>query len=392
MPLFTVPYIGADGSRRRISVFAEDAADAIRASEISEQAILTEEVKENRLYEIWERLQHPPPKRSEQTLFLNTIATMIEVGRPLRGIDEIAARYKSIRPDSDALQMATSVPDTLRACRIEDSAVLLAEVGEKSNSTASALRQAADGMEEMERIRGQLGKALIGAGIKLLVGLGLIIAMPMVFGTIFSQMAADAGVSPEGGGLAYQVLTTLYAVYTNGWPFVVLGAVGAIVSWPLLWKAFRKYPPLSFINDMLALNRGLLFVASFRPLYEAGIPAPTAVRLIMRQESGKNAKIYSNMLERLDSGETISDVLASDEEWPDDLRTGFIGFELATNEARERIFNSTVDLLDRKRQNAAAKVANIAGAVGLIMIVSGILLAALGGYLPMMNMQNDMGR
>jgi len=110
---------------------------------------------------------------------------------------------------------------------------------------------------------------------------------------------------------------------------------------------------------------------------------------MLERSKGRQRELYEDALERNKEGRELGQVFES-EEWPNIIAQNLKGFEQQNIDGRHAILTNLSEALTEMFIQYSEKIANSMARGSMIVLISSILLFALGFYVPMMTMRMTM--
>jgi len=110
---------------------------------------------------------------------------------------------------------------------------------------------------------------------------------------------------------------------------------------------------------------------------------------MLERSKGRQRVLYEEALERNKEGRELGLVFDS-EEWPQIIQQNLKGFEQQNIDGRARILSNLSEALTEMFIQYSEKIATSMSRGAMAVLISSILLFALGFYVPMMTMRMSM--
>lgn len=386
MAYFVIKYIGQAGNVLRKPIEALTREEAISRSGIPSKIIQGVEV--DHIGAVRTALTQKRLPLNEQVLALVTIASKLEAGStPGKSIME-SVDAERIGVSATELGACEIASDYLKTLRFDDTAVLLAEAGVKAGNLADSLKRAAAVIRERVKSKKEFAKPMKAAAINFAVGVGAGIGFPIFGGNMMHSFLADQKLPIQQNMLSH-VLMWLSEFYMTSWPIMLVAILAAYSFRRRLWDLVRHWPIFNLFDNRIRCRRGLDFVQTYQLLTESGSTGPQVIRFLLERSNGHTRVLYEECLQLLTEGRELG--LAFDgDEWPRIIAQNLKGFEQQTLDNRSRILSNLTEALSEMFVHYSEKIASAMSLGALIVIISSILLFALGFYVPLMTMRMTM--
>ncbi len=383
MAYFLIKYIGQEGGVLTKPVDALTREEAISKSGIPSKII--QSVSVDHLGGIRNALTDKRLPKNEQVLALVTIASKLESGKTSsRAIIE-AVDYEQIGITKEQFDACEFPADYLTVLRFDETAILLAEAGDKSGKLADAFKRAASVIREREKTRKEFAKPMKSAAINFVVGVGAGIGFPIFGGRMLYKFIYEQNFPIEPSVLS-EVLMGLNSFYSNYWPFLLLTIALISVFRAKLWSVVRYWPFFQLFDNRIRVRRGLDFVQTYQLLTSSGYTNPMVFKFLLERAKGQQRKMYEDALQRLKEGRELGEIF-DDPEWPRIIAQNLQGFEQQTPDGRERVLSNLSEALTEIFVQYSEKIAGSVAKLSMIILLSSVLLFALGFYVPLMTMR-----
>ncbi len=382
--IYELSILEANGAVKKLSLEASSQAEAIEKSGYSPDRIVS--AKRDFFARIKGLVNNRAPDMDTQAVFLQVLSGLLSSGRP--AIEAVHSLLKSMgkKVNVNKIDLADQleVSKILEALKFDQSAIVLAQVGEESGKLADLLGVAAQNIMKRISAGSEMRKGMAMGGIYFLVGIVMLTVFPLY---IVPQMQRLIN-HPKSKFISNQVtevLLSLYDIYTTMYPVLFIALAVIFVFRKQIWLLIRTQPVISLVYDFQRTSRGLNFLQAFRPLYEAGVVTERAIQLLRDRASGEMFTIYEQMYKGIITGEDISSVLDTDD-WPLVIRQGFVGFAGLDHKQRVPVIDQLMESLNLDRLAISRSIGRVLNMIGLVTILTGIYLVAQGFYIPIMSM------
>ncbi len=381
---FDISVLEADGSVKKINVEASSKEEALLKADIQEDRVVS--IRKNYLSALTGILVSKAPNLETQAVFLQVLAGLISSGRPV--FEAVTSLLKTMGSKVNAgnldLKDQLEVSRILDSLKFDQSAVVLAQVGEESGRLSELLGVSAQNIMKRLGASSEMRKGMAMGAVYLLVGIAMLTVFPIYIAPQMHKIISHPK-SNFASNIMTDLLLTLNDIYTTMYPVFGLIAVLIFLFRGHAWLLVRTKPFFSLIYDYQRASRGLTFLQAFRPLYEAGVITERAILLLRNKATGEQYRIYDEMYQGIVSGEDISTVLDTDD-WPMVIRQGFIGFASLDHKQRVPVIDQLIESLNLDRTAISRAIGRTLNLLGLVTIISGIYLVAQGFYIPIVSM------
>lgn len=389
MASFLIKYIGPDGHVLHHSEIASTREQAI--SQAGQSGIpegIIQSVQPDLLGGLRRILFEKRYPTNQQVLSLVTLASKLESGKtPGRAIRE-AVDYEEIGITKAQMDACEVPSDYFKVLRFDETAILLAEAGDSSGNLSDALHRAADVMREREKSRKEFAKPLKMAMINFVAGTLAAIGFPLFGGTMLHKFIYEQKF-PITPTFASKTLMFLNSFYQEYWPFILVAIAVIFVFRSRVWMAVRDWPFFTLFNNRARVRRGLDFIQSYNLLSASGYTNPQIFKFMMERAKGAQIAVFQQAYERLKEGRELGAVF-DNAEWPKIIGQNLSGFEEQGVDARKRVLDNLINALSAIFTDYSERIAALFSKIALIVIMTSILLFALGFYIPMVTVKVSM--
>lgn len=381
---FDLSILDSDGSVKKITINSLTKEEAIQKSGYSDDRIVS--VKRNFFGSVVRQFSNKPPELDAQAVFLQVLAGLISSGRPAyEAVNSLLRSMgKRINSSNVDLKDQLEISKILQELKFDESAIVLAQVGEESGRLSDLLGVAAQNIMKRLGASSEMRKGMAMGLIYFIIGVLMLTVFPLYIVPQMQRLISHPKSNFTSNAVT-DLLLSLYEIYTTLYPVFIITAAVIFLLRGKIWLAIRAQPVISLIYDYQRTSRGLTFLQAFRPLYEAGVVTERAIQLLRDRASGEIYKIYNEMYQGILSGGDISSLLDTDH-WPLVIRQGFIGFASLDHKQRVPVIDQLIQSLDLDRTAISRSIGKILNLMGLVTILSGIYLIAQGFYIPIVSM------
>lgn len=383
MAYYVIKYIGQEGSTLAKPIEAVTREEAISKSGFQARNIQSVEI--DHLGAIRASLTEKRLPLTEQVLALVTSASKLEAGRtPGKAILESVDLAKlGMEPaDFGGCERAS---DYLKLMRFDDTAILLADAGDRAGNLSDALKRAGNVLRDRMKTKKEFAKPMKAAAINFVVGVSAGIGFPIFGGRMLEEFIYKQKM-PITPTILSHIMMWLEWFYTTYWPIVLVALCVAFVFRSKVWDGIRRWPVFNLFDDRLRCKRGLEFIQTYRLLTASGFTNPAVLRFMFERSKGRQRLLYEQALERNNEGRELSSIF-EDDEWPKIISQNLKGFDHQAIDGRHAILNNLSEALTEMFIHYSEKIANTMARASMLVLISSILLFALGFYIPMMTMR-----
>ncbi|MCF5382115.1 secretion protein [Pseudomonas syringae] len=386
MAYFVIRFIGQEGSILTKPIEALTREEAISKSGFRASNIQSVEI--DHLGALKASLTEKRLPISEQILALVTIASKLETGRtPGKAVAEAVdlARLGLSQPD---LANCDTPADYFKLMRFDETAILLADAGAKAGNLADALKRAAAVMRDRMRTKKEFAKPMRAAAINFTVGVASGIGFPIFGGGMMYEFIYKQKF-PITPTVLSKTLMGLNHFYTTYWPVVLIMLITTLLFRNKVWETVRSWPFFNLFDNRIRCQRGLAFIQTYQLLTASGYTNPQVLKFMLDRSKGRSRDLYEDALQRIKEGRELGNIF-DNEEWPKIISQNMKGFEQQNLDGRARILTNLTEALTEMFVNYSEKIATRMSLGSMLVLISSILLFALGFYVPLMTMRMTM--
>lgn len=386
MAYWLIRYIGDSGSIETCpTIVAESREQAIALSGRPRQYI--HEVKIDHLGALKAAFERKFPP-VEQVLMLSAIGSKVASGKTFGKAIKESVPYQRLGIAYVDLDKCETPKEYFEALRFDETAILIADAGDKAGRLAESLFRAAKALQERINAKKEFGKAMQQGLLYSVLGLLFMIGIPLWAGGTLHDFIDVQRIPLKLNGLS-QIIMFLHMVYTQYSIFVIAVFGGLLMFREKIWENIRTLPVFSFINERMKVSRGLNFVTSYQLLLSSGFNNLQSFKFLATRSKGLTHRLYREAAERLTEGRQLADVFDSPE-WPPILHQNLLGFEEQGPGGRDMILSNLSEALRAYYLQYSARVSRAASLVGFGMMILTILMFAIGFYMPIVNLNSAM--
>jgi type II secretory pathway component PulF len=386
MAYFVIKYIGQEGSIVEKPIQAVSKEDAIAKSGLKARNV--ESVSLDHLGAIRASLTEKRLPTSEQVLALVTVASMLETGKtPGKAIAD-AVNLKKLDLTIADLAQCEHPADYFKLLRFDETAIMLAEAGDKAGNLAEALKRAGNVMRDRVKTKKEFAKPMRKAGLNFFVGVGAGIGFPLFGGKMLYEFILKQKLPIVLNPLSH-IMMWLNDFYLNFWPLIIVALIAAAFFRNRIWDLARDWPGFSLFNNRIRCQRGLEFIQTYEMLAKSGWTNPQILQFLHDRSKGRTRDLYREALarnvERREIGQVFDEV-----EWPPIISQNMKGFDAQTLEGRDRILDNLSEALTSMFVHYSEKIADTVSLGAMLVLIASIMLFGIGFYVPMVTMRMTM--
>lgn len=329
--------------------------------------------------------------QDQQAVILAQLGGAIESGQSAnKTLIRLMAEDRNLKKQIPKVERMTLVSERLEALEFDFQAVLMAQIGERTNTLGPSLLDANETLLWRRDVLAELRKGLLGRLFMIVFAVAMLLGMSMFMAHMTSQFTEGTNGLKMEINPGLQIMLSINAIVTAyWWAFVAVGLL--IVSFrKRLLALIDQFPVLSVLSEYLKLQRGMRFLTAYKPLFDVGVPITAALEQLIRASRGSDKRIYSAMLDRMRRINAPLSRLIDRSEMPKILRQGFRGFEDKETGVQERVMSTQLRLLQAQTRMTLGRIKVVLMTLSLITVAAVILLMAMG-YLAMSSLSPDMG-
>lgn len=381
---YTVSSIASDGSIQRQDIQASSAEEATRLSgkPLSRIESVSASVWRNFLHQ----LQNPAPSLEHQSALLSNFSSMLISGAPPGvAFNTVLTRDRQLGKKSEAASKIPLVSGKLKLLQFDQQIVMMAEIGESAGDLGGTLSTAVDDLIERKKTQSEFKKALAVPVLMLVFGLGAMIITPWFAKEPLDKITAIRGLKFEPNVLT-DMMNGIYWITANAWWALLAGIATLFIYRRPLWQLIRTRPPFTRINDVIKIQRSLLFLMSLRTLLRANIPVSQAVRQIRDSNTGETRDALDRMVTHFKGGGQLSTSLRA-EDWSELLIDGLSGFDNILRDSRDVVLNRLIQLHKERVKTVNGKLIALIATTGTLMGLLSVFMIFGGMTFPLMGIQ-----
>jgi type II secretory pathway component PulF len=320
-----------------------------------------------------------------QLLLLSQVSTLVQSGGDASGIREIIGEMPELTgvTSDPRFRYCSTVTEYLSLCGVDTVTMMIVRSGEESGRLAESAEEAVVDIEK----RIELKKATKGDVTKgvfyVVAGFSMAIGMSILLNPIILQLMEGDRIAVNFGTNMLLLLNNLFTSYILITAGVIGGSVFAIRELFQRYNWFRDIPTVKSFNNYKKVVRSLNFISTWRPLYLSGVPMMKAIEQVRDGMTGMDRVAMESMLEDIRVGRSLTQSLRK-EYWSTAFRVGMKPFDNANDDSKKRLLFRIQSLLQTEVQTLGKKLGLIMLSIGMVAAMTGVLLMALGFYMPML--------
>jgi type II secretory pathway component PulF len=386
MAYFLIRYLGQAGRLESMGAEAETKEQAMQNCGLPRQLI--DNVVPDHFGGIKAALLEKKLPLVEQALNLTAISSKLQSGKTFAKAVEESVDYKKLGVSSQKLEACAAPKDYLELLRFDDTAILLADAGDKAGRLPESLTRAAHSIKDREATRKEFGKAMMQGILYITLGFAFLIGIPLFAGSTLHDFITVQRIPLTLNSLS-KVIMALYALYT-GYYMVIGGALVAIYLFrDRIWDMTKTLPLLRFFNERAKIKRALGFVESYQLLLASGYTNPQCLRFLHQRSKGKAHALYAQAIERLEEGSALSGIFENDD-WPAILHQNLQGFEQQSPSGRDIVLSNLAGALKEYYLMFSGRISQLCLMAGMGFILFAIMLFAVGFYMPLISLNQGL--
>lgn len=380
---FEISYLDPKGGRSLLKVQARSEHEARTLAGIPDNRILS--VTTNKFAALMAKLTDNKPSMDVQANILNLFSVVIGSGAPVsRSFDKIVSGYEIFTSKMADVRASDVVSEKMAILGFDKQIILLAEIGEKTNTLDEVMAGAADDMIERKKVLGDIQKALIPSIVIVIFGILITIGLPLFVVEDVLDIMASPGIKFEAN-FATDAIILIGTKVPETWPFLLGGTIAVAVTYKLWWKYVRRFPVLSIIDDFFKQGAAYNFISSFLPLYKRGLPLAQSVEMVAKMMRGEAKQAFDSLMQHLSSGGAVSGGFTHPY-WYPQLRQAMEGFDDIQDSGKAVLLSKMKPLLTSQIAKSGGKINAIFGGVGMTLALGVTFLIFMGMMWPMMTM------
>lgn len=267
MAYWQIRYIGESGSiETSSSIKAESREQAI--SLFGRPPAFIQQVKVDHLGAVKAAFEKRFPP-VEQVLMLSAIGSKLASGKTISKAIKESVDYARLGLTFAELDKCETPKEYFTKLRFDETAILIADAGDKAGKLAESLFRAAKAIQERINAKKEFGKAMQQGLLYTILGLLFMVGIPLWAGGTMHDFIEVQRIPLQLNTLS-KVIMFLHMMYTQYFVFLIAAVAALYVFREKIWDNIRTFPVMSFINDRMKISRGLDFVTTYQLLFANG--------------------------------------------------------------------------------------------------------------------------
>lgn len=377
--IYVVSYIDSRGEPSSLKVDAANKEEARWNSKIPERRITS--VREDVIGRLAEAIELTTPDAKNQAVFMQTLSSALSSGRTVhQGVSNLLESSKWLAPKKEKLENCESLSDYLKLFKFDKFSILMASAAEKNGRYSEALRESSQYLLNKEKISTEVSSELRLGLTYIFLGLAFFIVIPLFIGSTIEEMINGAmNLKPNNFTLFLIGMGNLIRGY--GWFFVAI--IPFVVFYrKILWRLLKGLPFFSLFHQKRLLDRGTQFLSVYKMLRRSGFVDTDIIYELLSFSRGESRDIYGRIYAHLASSDDLSSAF-DEEDWDPTVRDGMSIISDVNDEEQANILEAMEVTMQLQNIHAARKVSKALSRVGFFLMLSSVLAAVLGFYLPL---------
>ena len=380
--LYTIAYRDARGALAHTEVDADSVDDAKAKSGVNPKRIKS--VKEKGANALSKLLESSPPL-PVQIAVLASVGASVTAGRPVdvEFMEQVKADPQ-LRGKADEIRKLTLTSERMRHLKFDETAVMLTEVGERTQTLGKSISDSAKMLSETYKLQSMMSKGAKPQIILLIMLLFVLCGMPFMFAPIFEQLGPDSGVRVETNG-GTSLLFGIKWLVENAWMVALAAVVGLVVMWSKLWRWLRFRPFFRQFDELDKAKRAMRFTTAYIPLDSAEVSATEVLSRFRDTSKGVDREVYAAMYKEVEKGRPMSQTF-DPTRWPQAFIRTVSGIEQINTELRAETLMTVKGVLSLLMDRITEKLVGTFKLLAWLILFAVIGIMLYGVYLPLMTM------
>lgn len=325
------------------------------------------------------------PSQTEQAIFLLNIAPQMTSGkRSIREVfDSYLSRDKRFVIDRTKYTNAMNIEDFLDALGFAVNVQLLAKAGSDSGDLPTALKEAAEFLQEEEARKGAIAKKIGGGIFYSCAAVAMAVFGSMGFSKQLKDMENDIGIPFEYNLASETMFAVDWFFSTYGIFVIALLGVAFIFRKEILAVA-DNWPVMSQINRITRIQRGINFLSLFSLLRRSGKTDPDALHYMATNSSGTDVDIYNELASVTARGRPLYEGLR-EKDWSPTILAGLGELEELDAASAHTTMKAIIGGQKQELTKAGEALATTLEVTGMVSLVATILIVIIGFLLPILS-------
>ncbi|OUS27836.1 hypothetical protein A9Q99_13840 [Gammaproteobacteria bacterium 45_16_T64] len=377
---FIVNYIDSKGGQASLKIEATTKEEARWNSKIPERRIVS--VSEDFAGKLAFLLEPPRPDVKNQAVFMQTLSSSLSSGRTVhQGVESLLTSNGWIKYKNESLTECEGLSDYLKLFRFERFAILMARAAEKTGALSAALREVSRYLLTQERIRAEVSGELRLGIIYIILGLAFFTIIPTFIGPTLLEMSTGNHPSIKPNYFTLALITAGELIRGYGY-FVLIGVAVSISQYKFLWQYIRKAPFFNLFYKKQLLDRGTQFLSVYRMLRASGFVDSEIIYELLNSTTGETREVYGRIYAHLATSKDIQDAFEPDD-WDPVVIDSMSIINEVDDEEQQHIMSALEDTMQLQNLHAARSISKALSRIGFILMLSSVVAAVVGFYLPL---------
>lgn len=325
------------------------------------------------------------PSQTEQAIFLLNIAAQMTSGkRSIRDVfDSYLSRDKRFVVDRGKYVNAMTIEDFLDALGFSVNVQLLAKAGSDSGDLPTALREAAEFLQEEEARKGAIAKKIGGGIFYSGAAVAMAVFGSMGFSTQLKDMENNIGI-PFEYNLASDTMFAVDWFFSTYGLLVIVFLGAAFVFRKQILTVADNWPVMSQINRIARIQRGINFLSLFSLLRRSGKTDPDALHYMATNSTGPDVDIYNELASVTARGRPVYEGLR-EKDWSPTILAGLGELEEMDATSAHTTMKAIIGGQKQELVKAGESLATTLEVTGMISLVVSIMVIIIGFLLPILS-------
>ncbi|MBV1882311.1 MAG: type II secretion system F family protein [Pseudomonadales bacterium] len=377
--IYLVHYLDSQGQLTNVRVDADSRDEARLLSRIPERRI--EMVREDIVGRISLALTPPGPPSNSQAVFMQTLSSSLSTGKTVKSaLLSLVAEAKWLKYDEDKLDQCEELADYFRLFRFDKNAILLAQTATKTGKYVEVLQQASRYLLDQEKIKSEVSAELKMGITYIIIGTLFFLLVPLFIGASLEGIKTGSAAMFKPNAVTNALIA--WGNMISAYWFVPVFVIPVVIWYRvILWQLIRGLPFLRVIHQKIKLSRSVRFVGSYRLLNDVGIVDSGAILSILQASSGEDAEVYKRMYAQLATSETLGATFDL-QSWPVAVKETMSVFGEVDEAEKVKILRALEETLHMEHLHVSRTLSKTLARIGFVLMVSCVLAAIIGFYLP----------
>lgn len=326
-----------------------------------------------------------------QAMFLAQLGGAIMSGQSAnRTFLRLMRDNRNLKKEVPRLKGEMLVSRRLEMLEFDFQAVLMAEIGETTSTLGESLLNANETLLWRRDLLADLKKGLVGSVALIGIAITLLCGISMFMTPTIRDFSGGGGLEIDLNFATY----TLFAIndFLRGYWWLLLAAAAGIFTFrKQIAKRLSQLRGLDSVFEYFKLQRGMRFLTGYKPLFDVGVSHREALEQLAKSSTGEDKRIYQQMLATMKRDNAPLSVLLDNSGMPEIVRKGFAGFEANDIATQRQVMRTQLRLCQSRARMKVTIIKRALTAAGFVLVITAIMLMAVGGYLALASMKPSMG-